>query len=372
MRHQPTGRANPIALFFWVIVLPMTVLAAENKKTLQMKNFLKEVKELYQDLEIVDIQEPPVQVFAGQVPLPSFRLRNKTHAALSAPPGFSPQNAGGTAAWGYPVWRFTPVDAKLPRFPVLIHGVSVGGAKVEADGCLEIGSENQPKMVTDDRRLLPGSYKLSVEFHAVTEGQNIGAPGTLPAVLSAKSFKVIIQEKPTVAAPSAPRHKTSAASVPAKGTAADHVDPVRLKNDAFNRGKSALVDALFPDDLVLASNTIRPGVPLGYSFTLNLNPGSNLPATAGKTQQLAYRVGVVNSGSAAGRTYVASYNGSLPKSALAELAEKRTCLVGSVMSIEVNQLEPGTYELEILVLEDGIRMLPGTKNSLSAPFRVVR
>jgi hypothetical protein len=344
---------------------------AQGQKAPSPKNFWDDTKEMFKDLEIVDLQEPPAQMSSEDIRLPAFGLHNKRHADLIPPVDISPERAGQPAPLGYPLWVFTRTDGKLV---VKIAGYVVYAPKIEANGVLEVGGKSKPDMVIKDARLVPGLYKLTAEFRPYLLGRVGGPTGPLPVLSSAKSHKVTIREPLASSAGGATpaREKKAAASVSKKSGQGPREEGL-LRNDIVNQGKSALMDAIVLDDLQLGTDVIKAGAPLAYSFTLNVRPSAAVPdEIAGKTMALMYSWQVRKAPEKGVPEYVRAMNNRFPKDGIKELRDKRTYTVSTLVPVETQAMGPGSYELEICVWEDGAAGMRGTLNTKYYSFKIVK
>ena len=327
---------------------------------------------MFQNLEIVDLQEPPAQMSNEEIRLPAFGLHNKRHADLIPPVDISPGREGLPAPLGYPLWVFTRTDGKLV---VTKAGSVIYAPKIEADGVLEVGGKTQTAMVIKELRLVPGVYKVTAEFRPYFLGRVGGPTGPLPVLSSAKSHKVTIREALASSAGGAPpaREKKAAAASVSKKSGQSPREEMLRRNDIATQGKSALMDAIVVDELQLGADVIKVGAPLAYSFTLNVRPSAAVPdEVAGKTMALMYSWQVRKAWEKGVPEYVRAMSNRMSKDVIKELRDKKTYTLSSLVPVETQAMGPGSYELEICVWEDGVAGMRGALHTKYYAFKVVK
>ena len=357
-----------VILLFWLTC----GLSAQGQKAPSSKKFWDDTKEMFQNLEIVDLQEPPAQMSNEEIRLPAFGLHNKRHADLIPPVDISPGREGLPAPLGYPLWVFTRTDGKLV---VTKAGSVIYAPKIEADGVLEVGGKTQTAMVIKELRLVPGVYKVTAEFRPYFLGRVGGPTGPLPVLSSAKSHKVTIREALASSAGGATparEKKAAAASVSTKSGQSPREEMLR-RNDIAKQGKSALMDAIVVDELQLGADVIKVGAPLAYSFTLNVRPSAAVPdEVAGKTMALMYSWQVRKAWEKGVPEYVRAMSNRMSKDVIKELRDKKTYTLSSLVPVETQAMGPGSYELEICVWEDGVAGMRGALHTKYYAFKVVK
>ena len=347
-------------------------LSAQGQKAPSPKKFWEDTKEMFRDLEIVDLHEPPARMSNEEIQLPAFGLHNKRRTDLVPPLDFAPERAAMPACLGYPTWVFTRIDGKLI---VRKSGSLVEAPKIEADGVLEIGGKNQSLMVIKEPRLLPGIYKVTVEFRAHLVGRAGLPAGPFPFLSSAKSHKITITDPLASSAGGATpvREKKAAAASLAKRSGQSPREEMLRQNDIANQGRSALMDALVMDALELGTDAIKVGAPLAYSFTVNVLPGAAVPdERTAQPMALIYSWQLSKVGEKGAREYVRGSNTKLSLSVIKELREKKTYTLSSLVPVETQLLGPGSYELEVCVWEDGVTFMRGAKSTKYSMFKIVK
>lgn len=350
---------------------------AQNQKAPEAKKHMKVIRDLFKDLEIVDLQVPPAEMTNKEIFLPAFRLHNKTKADLNIPDDISPQYTGSShGLLGIPMWKFTPLDGNAQRSPVFIKGNTVRGVtKIEADGVLDIGAKNQITMVATDGRLAPGNYKVSAEFRPWLVGRVSDPESTWPILVSTKSHKVVIKESPDtrLADRASAINKKSAAAPPQKsGANLSKYEELR-KNDIANLGKSALMDAVTLTRVEFDRDTISAGAPLACSLTVDVTKGFDLPdEIPGKPSIILYNWGFYRILVGDKKEYVFSGYGKLGRDQWDELKTKRTCTFNFQVPLETKLLVAGSYELSIFFNEQGVKTLPGSKHTKTAVFKITK
>jgi len=350
---------------------------AQNQKAPDAKKHMKVIRSLFKDLEITDLQAPPAEMTNKEIFLPAFRLHNKTKDDLNIPDDISPQYTGQSKGLlGFPIWKFTPLDASMQRSPVLIKGNTIRGVtKIEADGMLDVWDKTQVTMVVADDRLAPGNYRVSAEFRPWLVGRVSDPESTWPTLVSAKSHKVVIRQSPDAkpADRAAAVNKKPAASPPRKSGANLSKDEELRKNDLANLGKSALMDAVTLTRAEFDRDTISVGAPLACSMTINVTKGFDLPdEIPGKPSAIVYNWGCYRILAGDKKVYVFSATGQLGHDQRDELKTKRSCTFNFQVPLETKLLEEGNYELSISLNEQGVKTLQGSKHAKFVNFKVTK
>ncbi len=371
-----TGAKHHVLAALAALVGSCVICTAQEKTPEASKAYISELKAMFQRMEMVEVEKPPGQMDAGDLKLPSFKLRNKGGAPISAPryraDGFS--DFSKPAPLGFPYWKFTPVPPQGPKPPSIVYfkGMNfVPSVPLEPGSALGVSSGGQIFAVGG--KLMPGKYRLSVEFRAYYPFGFVHAPGPLPTIgLSHPNDFLVTIGTSGLARDDQKSNRNAAPPVSPKKAGASAREEWLARNDKTNLGKSPLMDAIALEKLELSADVVKVGAPVSYTYTLSVKPGCSIPElAAGNASALKFTCTVYRLISSSKRERIHGGMMVVEPAAFRQLCGSKAAVASNYLP-EYIKLEPGSYELELCFWDDAISFVPGTANTKYVLLKVVK
>jgi len=353
-----------------------TLCSAQEKSLTASNAYIRELKAMFQRLEITDVETPPDQMDADDLKLPSFKLRNKGSAPISAPryPTANASDLSQPGPVGLPCWKFTPVSTQDHKSSsvVFYKGMAVvPPVPLEPGAALHVASGGQN--LSAGRKLSPGKYRLSVEFRPYYPIRFAYPPGPLPSIALSHPNEclVTISSSGLAQDEQKPNRKTAPPTSPKKA-GADTRDEWLARNDKINQGKSPLIDAITLEKVEMSADVVKLGTPVSFTFTLATRPGFSISGpAASKPSALKYNWGVYKLSTSRKREKICGFQYVIDPEAFKKLCGSGSCVASNYIPGHV-KLEPGSYELELCFWDDLISYVPGAANTKYALFKVAK